>query len=57
MPAIKEIFDKLYNHAYRAIAVVAKVRLKEVLSVKVKKASNLVGPYNGRISKKMKQKF
>ena len=57
MTAIKEIFDKLYNHAYRAIAVVAKVRLKEVLSVNVKKASNLVGPYNGRISKKMKQKF
>ena len=57
MTAIKETFDKLFNHAYRAIAVVAKVRLKEVLSVKVKKASNLVGPYNGRISKKMKQKF
>ena len=57
MTAIKEIFDKLYNHAYRAIAVMAKVRLKEVLSVNAKKASNLVGPYNGRISKKMKQKF
>ena len=52
MTAIKEIFDKLYNHAYRAIAVMAKVRLKEVLSVNAKKASNLVGPYNGRIQRK-----
>lgn len=57
MTAINEIFGTLFNHAYRAIAVMAKVRRKRVLSVNAKKASSLVSPYNGHISKKMKQKF